>query len=628
MASIATTANARPAQSYSDADAIAEALIQRLGKRIVLGLPLGIGKANHVANALVRRAQQDSQLSLTIFTALTLEAPALSQGLPERFLSPLRERLFGGYPALLYAQLQRQGQLPANIQVHEFFLSPGRWLGQAHAQQHYVSVNYSQALALLIDLGVNVIAQWVAADEHSAQGLNLSSNPDLTVDLFRARARGELDFVAVAELHPKLPAMAGEARLQQPEFDLLLQQHDAQLALFTPPLQPVLAVHYAIGLHVSRLIADAGTLQIGIGAIGDAISHCLRLRQQQTEHYQQLLQQLPALPTSLTEHKHPFQEGLYACTEMLVDGMLHLVKHNIIRREVDGAIIHAAFFTGSEGFFQTLNELSEQQRQSIAMMSVNFTNRADSGDSVGKQQQRQHARFINSAMMVTLTGAVISDGVADSQVVSGVGGQYDFVSQATQLSNARSIITLPATRMRAGRVESTIKWQYPHCTIPRHLRDIFVTEYGVADTRYRSDADVIAALLCISDSRFQEPLRQQAVAAGKLPASYQIPASARNNYPARINAALAQQTTLPWFPLGTQFTTVEQHLVVALQRLNEWQGNRRWLLKHAPAAYWRQPATAFEVDCLARLQLQQPGWGKARVERGLVLWALRQTANE
>src|SRR5690606_35209476 len=127
--------------------------------------------------------------SLTIFTALTLEAPALSQGLSERFLSPLRERLFGGYPALLYAQLQRQGQLPANIQVHEFFLSPGRWLGQAHAQQHYVSVNYSQALALLIDLGVNVIAQWVAADEHSAQGLNLSSNPDLTVDLFRARAR-------------------------------------------------------------------------------------------------------------------------------------------------------------------------------------------------------------------------------------------------------------------------------------------------------------------------------------------------------------------------------------------------------------------------------------------------------
>ena len=93
--------------------------------------------------------------------------------------------------------------------------------------------------------------------------------------------------------------------------------------------------------------------------------------------------------------------------------------------------------------------------------------------------------------MATLMGAVISDGLENGQVVSGVGGQYNFVAQAFALHGARSILTVEATR-QAG-VESNIRWSYGHETIPRHLRDIIVTEYGVADLRGKSDADVIAA---------------------------------------------------------------------------------------------------------------------------------------
>ena len=79
-------------KAFSDADAIADDIIRDVGKKIVLGLPLGLGKANHVANALYRRAAADSSISLTIFTALTLEKPRYRNDLERRFGAPGRCR--------------------------------------------------------------------------------------------------------------------------------------------------------------------------------------------------------------------------------------------------------------------------------------------------------------------------------------------------------------------------------------------------------------------------------------------------------------------------------------------------------------------------------------------------------
>ena len=165
---------------YTDPDKIAEAIVGAVGKNIVLGLPLGLGKANHIANALVNRAIADPSLNLKIFTALTLEKPHPKNDLERRFLEPAFTRLFGDYPELLYAKLLRSGTLPENIQVNEFFLVAGQWLGVDRMQQNYIAANYTHALSYLIAHGVNVVAQLVAkeGDEYS-----LSCNPDLTVDL-------------------------------------------------------------------------------------------------------------------------------------------------------------------------------------------------------------------------------------------------------------------------------------------------------------------------------------------------------------------------------------------------------------------------------------------------------------
>ena len=101
-----------------------------------------------------------------------------------------------------------------------------------------------------------------------------------------------------------------------------------------------------------------------------------------------------------------------------------------------------------------------------------------------------------------MLGDVISDGLDDGRIVSGVGGQYNFVAQAFALEGARSVIMLRATRETKGRSQSNIRWSYGHVTIPRHLRDIIVTEYGIADIRGKSDRDVAVAMLGIADSAF------------------------------------------------------------------------------------------------------------------------------
>ena len=203
------------------------------------------------------------------------------------------------------------------------------------------------------------------------------------------------------------------------------------------------------------------------------------------------------------------------------------------------------------------------------MTSISYVNELYHDEDT-KRRARVNARFLNDAMMATLLGDVISDGLEDGRIVSGVGGQYNFIAQGFALEGARSAILLPATRTAKGKAQSNIRWRYGHTTIPRHLRDIIVTEYGIADIRGKSDRDVIAAMLAITDPRFQDELLRQAKDAGKIERSFALPAGARDNTPDAIARALkpaADAGLLPAFPFGSDFTEVEQRLIPALKAL-------------------------------------------------------------
>ncbi|MCV0385033.1 MAG: acetyl-CoA hydrolase [Nitrobacter sp.] len=611
-------------KNFTDPAAIVDAIIRENGPRLVVGLPLGLGKANHIVNALYRRAEADRGLDLTFFSALTLEKPRPSNELERRFIAPVIDRLFGEWPDLHYASALHKGELPPNIKVIEFFFLAGKWLRNTYAQQHYIAANYTHAASCILDRGLNVITQLVAKRVVDGETrYSLSCNTDTTLDLLRARAAGRASFQLVGQVNSQLPFMLGAGDLPASEFSAILDSPATDFPLFAPPSEPVSDSKYAIGLHTAGLIKDGGSLQIGIGQTSDALAQSLILRHHGNARFREIAARL--VPDGTMAETAPFVTGLYGVSEMVFEAFLGLINAGVLKREVDGAVLHGAFFLGSQSFYRALREMTPDELSRIQMTAVSFTNELY-GDEAARRRARVDARFVNNAMMATLMGAAVSDGLENGQVVSGVGGQYNFVAQAFALQGARSILTLDSTRREKGRVVSNIRWAYGHATIPRHLRDIIVTEYGVADLRGKSDADVIAAMLNVTDSRFQAELMRQAKDAGKLPKSHEIPAAYRENFAGRIKAALRparEAGLLPPFPFGSDFTEIEQQLIPALEVLRGASHSPLTLLGLLMKGL--RPGDASAQPALARMGLDRPATFSDRLYRALVNGALKES---
>lgn len=710
-----------------DVEQCVEEAIRRVGKRIVLGIPLGLGKPNQLANAFYRRAREDPDIRLRILTALTLERPTGASELEQRFLGPFVERVFGDYPDLEYAVALRAGELPANVEIREFFFKPGGFLYCAPCQENYISTNYTFAARDIVDSGVNVLCQMVARRSTPEGGtrFSLSCNPDVSMDVLALLKARNRPHISIGQVNTNLPFMYGDAEVEPSAFDAVLDRPGLSFRLFGPPRMSVSTADYMIGLHASALIRDGGTLQIGIGSLGEALVYGMIQRHQANGTYRQLLAR-----TGMEEKfgkvierlggVEPFAEGLYGSTEMLVDGYIHLLERGIIRRKVynhaglqrllnegrireevtaetldalleagavrprltpqdvdwlkqvgvfreavslaagelragpvrieadlgvrrnrdlaaehclgtrleGGVLIHAGFFLGPQSFYAALNAMSEAQRREIFMTSVLHVNQLYGNRYAGeelKRLQRKDARFVNAALMFTALGSVVSDGLENGQVVSGVGGQYNFVSMAHALPGGRSLLMARSTRSKGAELSSNIVWNYGHVTIPRHLKDIFITEYGIADLRGRTDQDVIAAMIQIADSRFQEELVEKAKASGKLPGDYRVPDRFRNNLPERLEKDLKpfrEKGLFPAFPFGTEFTPEELVLGKALRGLKEQMAAKKLSLPGLKDARKILMSPEAARPYLERLKLDQPANAKETMMQKMVIYAL------
>jgi acyl-CoA hydrolase len=708
---------------YQSIDACVDAVIQRIGKHIVMSIPLGIGKPNPLVNCFYTKVKQNPTLHLKIFTALTLEKPKGSSELEQRFLEPFVDRVFGDYVDLEYALAIRNNELPANIEVAEFFFKPGGYLNVPASQQHYISSNYTHVARDLMGQGVNVIAQMVA--KKTIQGktyYSLGSNPDLTLDLLTMLAEAKhqgRETVAIAQVNSHMPFMYHDAMLEPAQFDAVIDNTAYDFSLFGPPNLPVQTVDYRLGLNASTLIKDGGTLQIGIGSLGDAIVYASRLRHENNNLYKQVLTDCGVLthfPEVIAEigDMDPFTEGLYGSTEMFVNGFWHLYESGILKRRVydhvtlqrllnegnitetvtpktlttllehhviqaqltqkdfqllqyfgffkesltfnnglirtpeglsmganladaenrdnmiahclgsqlkNGIVLHAGFFLGPQSFYQALRHLSEDQRKDFFMTSVNRVNQLYGNEELARLQRKQ-ARFFNTTLMVTLLGAAVSDGLENGEVISGVGGQYNFVDMAHALADGRSILMLRSTRKKSGVLRSNIVWNYGHVTIPRHLRDLVVTEYGIADLRGKSDKDVIAALINIADSNFQEGLLDKAKEFGKIPKDYQIPLQFKHNTLERLEAEMTPYKTqglFPDFPLGHDFTEEEIVLGKVLKNLKTRLGSIGSMMKSLFQAVEVRRIPETSRPYLARLDLDKPtSWKDEAIQRLII----------
>ena len=421
-----------------------------------------------------------------------------------------------------------------------------------------------------------------------------------------AARRAGRDIVMVGETHAQMPFMAGAAQVDPQLFDFVVDDARYDYDLFAPPNAALGNVDHAIGLHASALVRDGGTLQVGIGELGDALVYALLLRHQQNDAWRGALGALgagvagaagrgavaAAMPstTACSPPARCSSTGCWSCIapaccagapttawrssarsapgrpsasartscrrcsppgpgrnstrrsssrcaatgcsartpSSAPDGCasaaasgsmrtwatrrpaLRMAAECLGRQLRNGQVLHAGFFLGPRGFYAALRDLPEDERAQFSMRGVGYVNQLYGADQELRILQRRDMRCINTAMMVTLLGAAVSDALENGQVVSGVGGQYNFVAMAHALPGARSILCVRATRTHQGRTTSNIVWNYAHHTIPRHLRDIVITEYGIAELRGRTDEEVIAALLNVADSRFQDGLLAQA----------------------------------------------------------------------------------------------------------------------
>lgn len=720
---------------YQDVEKCVDDIISKVGKKIVFGMPLGLGKPNQFANALYRRAKKDPSIQLTFCTALSLEKPKGASDLEQKFLGPFVERKFDGYVELEYMLDLRKNTLPENFELREFYAKAGSYINVEHTQMNYISSNYTHAWRDSIDAGINVVAQMVCKKEINGETLySMSCNPEVSLDIIPAMREQEKQgrkIAIIAQVNQNLPFMYGDAVVKPDGFDAVIDSPEYTTRLFGAPKMSITTPDYMIGLHASTLIKDGGTLQIGIGSLGDALCYGLRMRHTQNAEYKKFLNDTGIIGKfgnviDRIGGMDTFDEGITGSTEMLVDGYLYLLEADVVKRKTynnehiqrllnekkitdkvtpktlellieagavrpqltagdfafltefgifkDGLtyenqvirtgdaeisadltdatnldqvvsqclgdtlkndiLIHGGFFLGPESLYQMLNDMSEEARKKIFMTSVLNVNQLYGNNpyysEALKVLQRREGRFVNACLMVTLSGAVVSDGLENGQVVSGVGGQYNFVSQAHALPDGRSILMCKGIRGAGKSAASNIVFNYGHTTIPRHLRDFVITEYGIADLRGKTDREIIQQLLNITDSRFQEDLLEKAKKARKIHADYVIPDQFKNNTPERLEKEIAPFKAKGFFepfPFGTDFTDEELVIGKSLKWLKAQMTEGFSKVSSLGKAMTIRSVPESAKPYLERLELDNPGSAKEKMMQKLVVYALTSTGS-
>lgn len=701
-------------------------VIETVGKDIVFAMPLALGKPARFVNALYKRAKANPDIKLKIITALALEKPRPSSELERRLVEPLVDRIFGGTPDFEYMLDFRAGAMPANVELFEFFNKAGGYMNNPVAQQNHVNSNYTHVVRDGMDLGVNVFGQMLAKREINGKTVySMGCNTDICIETLEGfqehRKMGE-PCAYVGEVNPNLPFMYGDAIVEGDKFSFIIDGPECNYALFGPPKDAVMLKDHMIGLYVSTLFKDGGTIQVGIGALGDAIVSGLVMRHSNNAEYQKIVREVGILDRygALVDKLGgigTFDQGLYGSSEMFVDAFMQMYKGGILKRKVfesiplmklinegklaanaipeniieliiekkgihkklkprdfefltyygilkegltfedgmikdgdtvynadfrdeanlkairkilgkelkHGMVILGAFFLGPKAFYDALNEMSEEERQQFGMSGVEKVNQLYGGEEL-RALQRKDARFVNAGMMANILGAITSDQLEDGRVVSGIGGQYNFVAMAHALPDARLVMMIRSTRGSGKRLKSNIVFNYGHCSVPKHLRDIIVTEYGIADIRGKADKDVIAEMIKVADSRFQDQLIDQAKKSGKLPMDFVLPQEYRNNLPEKIDALLKPYQAhglFKVFPFGTDIMTEEAILGGSLRtfkakvedsKLFMIKGLISWMFKDVPEN---------AIPLLKRMQLDNPSSFQEKMMQKIVLLALK-----
>ncbi len=305
---------------------------------------------------------------------------------------------------------------------------------------------------------INVaLVQVSRPDEHGYVSLGVS------VDYTKAAV--EVADITIAQVNKYMPRTHGESFVHISEIDYFVEYDEPIHTLKSPKIGEI---EKEIGKYCASLINDGDTLQLGIGAIPDAVL------------------------SFLTDKK---DLGIHS--EMFSDGVLNLVEKGVInnsKKTTNKDKMVVTFLMGSEKLYEYVND-----NPSIKIMPVDYVN------NPVEIMKEDNIVCINSCVQVDLMGQVCSESIGATQI-SGVGGQVDFIRGAAMAKNGRSIIAMPSTvKSKISKIVTKLD-DYSAVTTSRNDIDYIVTEYGVASLKGKTLRERSKALIKIAHPDFREEL--------------------------------------------------------------------------------------------------------------------------
>ncbi len=288
-----------------------------------------------------------------------------------------------------------------------------------------------------------------------------------SVDATLAAVEKAKTVIAVVNKH--VPRAFGDAMIPASLIDIFVQDDQPlEEAHFTEPNE----IETAIGKNCAALIEDGACLQMGIGAIPNAVL------------------------AQLGGHKHL---GIH--TEMFADGVLPLVESGVIdgqNKVLDKGKMVSTFLMGSQKVYDFIDN-----NPMVLMMDVGYTN----DPFIIAQQPKMTA--INSALQIDLTGQICADSLG-TKFYSGVGGQIDFIYGASRAEGGKAIIAMPSvTNKGISKIAPTLTNGAGVVTTRNHIH-WFVTEYGAVNLYGKSMQERARLLISVAHPDHQEELDRAA----------------------------------------------------------------------------------------------------------------------
>ncbi len=283
------------------------------------------------------------------------------------------------------------------------------------------------------------------------------------------KAAAETAGLRIAQINPKMPRVLGDNFIHISKLECIVDQESDLIQLAPPKIGPV---QRKIGEHIASLVRDGDCLQLGIGAIPDAVLSFLGDKKDLGIH-----------------------------SEMFSDGVVDLIEAGVITnaaKQIDTGKCVATFLMGTDRLYDFVDN-----NPMVALKPVDIVN------DPRVICQNDNVVSINSCVEVDLMGQVCAESVGLTQI-SGVGGQVDFVRGANMSKGGRTIMAMPAT---------TAKWtvskivpflqQGAAVTTSRCDVDYVVTEFGIAQLHGKTLRERARQLIAIADPAFREGLEAE-----------------------------------------------------------------------------------------------------------------------